>query len=332
VDKSGPKGEVRNPIGDQAKLNRAEGFGGLMYNRIVVPLDGSELAAGILPYVRSLARQLEVPVTLLQVIDPEVVSSYTTAADPRQVDTVAAAMKVRSGEYLDSLRSSFAQALPVDHLIEMGNPAETIVKVAARDPGILIAMATHGRSGFQRWTMGSVADKVLHASSNHLFLMRPRAEPAKPHQEQPLTKIVVPLDGSKVAETILPSVVALAQKMGAEILLVRAYTLPLSTYSAEEDFSPNIGELQAELKVEATQYLDRIVQELKAKGVAKVSGVVLEGSAAAEVIDFATKTPDSIVAMCTHGRSGMRRWVLGSITERVVQFSGDPVLIIRSQS
>jgi nucleotide-binding universal stress UspA family protein len=303
-----------------------------MYNRIVVPLDGSELAAGILPYVRSLARQLEVPVTLLQVIDPEVVSSYTTAADPRQYDTVAAAMKASSGEYLDNLRPSFAQALPVDHLIEMGNPAETILKVAARDPGTLIAMATHGRTGLQRWTVGSVADKVLHASSNHLLLIRPRAEPAKPHQEQLLTKIIVPLDGSKLAETILPSVMELARKMTAEILLVRTYTLPLSTYSAEEDFAPNIGELQEELRAEAKEYLDRTAQDLKEKGTARVSTVLLEGSAAAEIVDFAKKTPDNIVAMCTHGRSGMRRWIMGSVTERVVQYSGDPVLIFRSQS
>ena len=304
-----------------------------MYTQIIVPVDGSTLAEGVLPYVRSLARQLELPVTLLQVIDPEVVSSYTTARDMSQYDTIMAAMKVSSDEYLRKAASLFGEPLKVDSLIEMGSPADTIVRVAARDSRALIAMATHGRSGFQRWTMGSVADKVLHAASNHLLLIRPREEGGKkPSEEEPLTKIVVPLDGSKLAERVLPDIMELAQKMSAEIILLRAYALPLSTYwVGEEDQAPNITELQARVRLEAKEYLDAKVEELKAKGFEKVSSVLLEGFGPAEIINFANKTSDNMIAMCTHGRSGMKRWVLGSVTERVVQASGDPVLVIRAQ-
>jgi nucleotide-binding universal stress UspA family protein len=78
--------------------------------------------------------------------------------------------------------------------------------------------------------------------------------------------------------------------------------------------------------------MERMAEELKGKGMDKVSAVVVEGLGAAEIIDFAQKTPDNLVAMCTHGRSGVGRWVLGSVTERVVQNSGDPVLVIRAAS
>lgn len=303
-----------------------------MYTKIIVPVDGSTLAEGVLPYVRSLARQLELPVTLLQVIDPEVVSSYTTARDVSQYDTIMAAMKVSSDEYLRKAAALFGEPLRVDSLIEMGSPADTIVRVAARDSRTLIAMATHGRSGFQRWTMGSVADKVLHAASNHLLLIRPREEGGKkPNEEEPLTTIVVPLDGSQLAEKVLPDIVELAQKMSAEIILLRAFALPLSIYwVGEEDQPPNIDELQGRVRLEAKEYLDAKVEELKAKGLEKVSSVLLEGFGPGEIIDFANKTSDNMIAMCTHGRSGMKRWVLGSVTERVVQASGDPVLVIRA--
>jgi nucleotide-binding universal stress UspA family protein len=304
-----------------------------MYTKIIIPLDGSILAEGVLPYVRTLARQVELPVTLLQVIDPEVVSSYTTARDRSQYETVLGAMKVSGDEYLRKTASLFGEPLKVDWLIEIGSPADTIVRVGARDPRALLAMATHGRSGFQRWTMGSVADKVLHAAFNHLLLIRPREEGGQePEKEESLTKIVAPLDGSALAETVLPHVMELARKMSAEIILLRAYALPLSVYgTGEGDYVPtNIDELEAQIRLEAQEYLDAKVEELKAKSAGKVSSVVLEGFGPGEIIDFAKKTPDNMIAMCTHGRSGVKRWVLGSVTERVVQASGDPVLVIRA--
>jgi len=303
-----------------------------MYTKILVPLDGSELAEGVLPYVRSLARELQLPVTLLQVIDPDIISAFADPAQKHYFDNVAAGMKMSSADYLRKLVPSFAHSLKVDAAVEIGKPAETIVSKAASDPGTLIAMATHGRSGIQRWIMGSVADKVLHATGNHLLLVRPRGEPTTINEAAPLKSIVIPLDGSGLAETVLPYAIELAQKLKAEIILLRAYALPASIYNVTDEYVPNLEQLNAQLRSETKEYLDGKVQELKGKGVDKVSGILLEGYGAAEIIDFAKKTPANIVAMCTHGRSGVGRWVLGSVTERVVKNSGDPVLVIRAQS
>jgi nucleotide-binding universal stress UspA family protein len=304
-----------------------------MYKRMIVPLDGSELAEGVLPYARSLARALEGPVTLLQVIDPDIISAFTNPAHKRYFDNVAAGMKMNSADYLRKLAPSFAQPAKVDQLVEVGKAAETIVSKAGDDPGTLIAMATHGRSGFQRWILGSVAAKVLHATHNPLLLIRPREQSAPIHEEARLKSIVVPLDGSELAASVLPLVMELAKKMQAEIILLRAYALPLSVYGfSDEDYVPNMDELNAQVRLEAKEYLERTVEELKGKGMEKVSSVVVEGLGAAEIIEFAQKTPGNLVAMCTHGRSGVGRWVMGSVTERVVQYSGDPVLVIRAAS
>jgi nucleotide-binding universal stress UspA family protein len=303
-----------------------------MYTRIIVPLDGSEVAEGVLPYARCLARGLAIPVTLLQVIDPDIISAFADPAQKRYFDNIAAGMKMQSGAYLRELIPSFPAPSRVDAAVKVGEPAETIVDFGTKDSGALIAMATHGRSGFRRWVMGSIADKVLRAASNHMLLVRPLDGATSASDEAPLKSLVVPLDGSDLAEAVLPHAVELARALEAEVVLLRAHALPLTMYSGSEDYVPNIEELNAQLRQEAKDYLDEKVEVLKEKGLEKVSAVLLEGYGAAEIVDFAKKTPANLVAMCTHGRSGVRRWVLGSVTERVVQNSGDPVLVIRAHS
>ena len=301
-----------------------------MYTRIIAPLDGSPLPERVVPYVRTLARELRLPVTLLQVIDPNLIASFSHPAQKPHFDDIAAGMKAKSVGYLRELAPSFGEFVKVDPSVEIGNPAEAIIGKAAGDPKILIAMTTHGRSSGQRWVMGSVAGKVLRAARNHLLLVRPDDEPVKINEEILLKTVLVPLDGSKLAEKALPVAMELAQAIRAEIILLRAYALAMSIYSADEDFAPQIDQLNGRLRVEAEDYLDRKVRELKEKGIEKVSSVLLEGPGPTEIIDFAKKTPDNLVAMCTHGRSGIGRWVLGSVTERVAQYTGDPVLIVRA--
>ena len=84
------------------------------------------------------------------------------------------------------------------------------------------------------------------------------------------------------------------------------------------------------MRDEALAYLERKAEEMKKLGVDKVSHVAEYGLAADEIISFARKTPDNLIAMCTHGHSGVKRWVLGSVTETVVRHSADPVLVIRA--
>jgi len=146
--------------------------------------------------------------------------------------------------------------------------------------------------------------------------------------EAGLTTVVVPLDGSALAEQVLPHVVDLAKKLKAKLILMRAYALPPAV-SANE-YGTYMEELVKQLESETLEYLAQKAKEAKAMGVENVEPIASFGYGAEEIIKLGRQTPDNFIAMCTHGRSGVKRWVLGSVTERVVQHSGDPVLIIRA--
>lgn len=303
-----------------------------MYSKILVPLDGSTAAECALPLVRALARRLAIPVQLLGVIDLREISRSVSAAEGLFLDRLAEDESRQSTEYLGKIAKSLGAATATTRC-EKGGAAETIVETAAADKDSLIVMATHGRSGLNRFLLGSVAEKVLRASANPLLLVK-ATEPIVTEGEAPLTSIVVPLDGSDLAEGVLPTVTELARALDLEVFLVRAYAIPYGAYSAGEGFYDPVH-LEAFLNIlkeETFDYLDRKVAELKRKGLAKVSFVAKEGLSADEIIKFARETPDNLVAMSSHGRSGIKRWVLGSVTETVVRHSGDPVLVLRATS
>jgi nucleotide-binding universal stress UspA family protein len=146
-----------------------------------------------------------------------------------------------------------------------------------------------------------------------------------------LKRIMVPLDGSTLAELVLPEAEELARKMDLEMVLVRAYAVPTPLYTAET-YTYNIQELWDQISKEAEDYLAEKVRQLQAQGVKTVSAMPVAGVAAEKIIDLAREKTASLVAMCTHGRTGVGRWVMGSVTERVVRHSDNPVLVIRAAS
>ncbi len=297
-----------------------------MYTKMLIPLDGSKVAEQVLPYARCLARKLSIPIELLQAADPEALALLTDPAHSRYADTVWAD-KINSGKtYLDAVARSFEGAC-VQCVVEKGKAEDVVIDRAAADKNTLIVMATHGRSGIQRWLLGSVADKVLHGSSNHMLLVR-SSEEGKNGGEAVLKTVVVPLDGSALAEQVLPIIGELAKKIALKVVVLRAYGLPPSVTG--DEYGTYMEELINQIESEARDYLAAKVDEAKQNGMNDVASVVKFGYGADEIISLARETPDNLVAMCTHGRSGMTRWVLGSVTERVVRHSGDPVLIIRA--
>lgn len=298
----------------------------IMYTRLLIPLDGSNVAEQVLPYARFFAKALTAPVELLGVVDPAPLADFSNVWEGRHLDRLVAEEISGTSLYLDATARSFDRA-QVKCSVLKGTPEEVIIETAAADEKTLIVMATHGRSGIQRWLLGSVADKVLHGATNHLLLIR-ASEQGKTDGEANLKTVVVPLDGSPLAEMALPYVEDLAKQMKLELVLMRAYALPPAV-SADE-YGTYSDELIAHIETETRDYLAGKVEEMKGKGFANISSVMNLGYGAQEIITLARNTPDNFIAMCTHGRSGIRRWVLGSVTERVVRHSGDPVLIIQA--
>jgi nucleotide-binding universal stress UspA family protein len=182
----------------------------------------------------------------------------------------------------------------------------------------------------RRWLLGSVASKVVQTAANPLLMIRP-TEDTNESQEPKLDRILVPLDGSGLAEKILPHVRALAETNNVEIHLLRVYTLPPDAYVvADGVIAQGPAPYREELKKEAQTYLDGVMAGLRADGLQRVIATALEGDPAGEIIDLARKTPNDLIAISTHGRSGIGRWVLGSVAEKVVQHSRGPVLLVRA--
>ena len=286
-----------------------------MYTKILVPLDGSSLAEEILSYVRIFAEVYGVPVELLRVNDPDI---RTPSWPP-----------LPGGEYLQRIAGALPRSLRVDCVEESGKPAAVIVERAKSDPACIIAMATHGLSGARRWLLGSVASRVAHTTTNPLLFIRP-AEAGEQARRPELKIVFVPLDGSGLAEKILPHVITLGKRMTLEVHLVRVYTLPADAYLVGNGvYMQALTQQREVIQKEAEDYLAGKVEQLRAEGLDQVISTAIEGDPAGEIIDLARRTPDNLVAMSSHGKSGITQWVLGSVAEKVIHHSRDPVLVIR---
>jgi nucleotide-binding universal stress UspA family protein len=302
----------------------------MMYSKILIPLDGSRTAENVLPLARCFARGLQVPVELLGIVDIAEMARHVSADQASMVRTMVDDATRGFGDYLERVAKNF----PIGNVqctVRRGNAAEAIIESAALEKNTLIAMATHGRSGLDRWLLGSIAEKVLRGASNPVLLVRAKEEKSLAWEMATLKRVIVPLDGSELSERILPWVQALAKNLDLDVIVLGIYGSPVKAAAASEGFY-NTAQLEAfvaELRAETSGYLAGKAEEMKRAGFEKVSIVAKEGLSADEIMAFARHTPDSLVAMCTHGRSGVKRWMLGSVTETVVRHSGAPVLVVR---
>ncbi len=308
-----------------------------MYQRMLVMLDGSELAEVVFTYAKELAGRLDLDVILLHVYSPALREfvpmhqAYIKGAAKtvrRQAQEVQKVLGIEPG----------GKPIKVRGELTMGYPADEILRYADENAVDLILMASHGRSGIKRWVMGSVADKVLRASKVPVWLVRAGVEKETPYDQWPTKTIIVPLDGSKSAESVLPHVEVLAKQRGTEplnVALLRVCDLPVtpSYYSPELSGVPlNWGEYMeqeiARSKQVAKEYLAEVARRLKDIGISVQSEVTV-GKAADEIVNYTNKNPFSIIVMTTQGRSGLRRLVYGSVTESVLLGVPSPILLVR---
>jgi nucleotide-binding universal stress UspA family protein len=298
-----------------------------MFSRMLIPLDGSKTAENVLPYARRLAAVAHGAVELLGVVEMAEIAGDIPPNQATYAEALIREAVRNSTEYLENLAKTFRNG-KVRCTVEQGRPEDVITAAAAAESDTLIAMATHGRSGVSRWLLGSVTEKVLRGTVNPLLVVRAPGD-SKAGGEAALTSVIVPLDGSEIAETILSPVAGLARALEMQVILLRVYGVPLATYGGDDYYVPDYLELKDQIKDEANSYLNSRATWLRQQGVAEVSTVIIEGSAADAIISMARKTPDNLVAMSPYGRSGLQRWILGSVTEKVVRHCEDPVLIVR---
>ncbi len=301
-----------------------------MFTKLLVPLDGSKTAEKALPYARYLAQDKNLVIELLAVVDVANMATHMTAERALHLDTMVDDAVRASEKYLQAIAGTLPAA-KIKSVVESGRPEEVIIEKAAAEQNTLITMATHGRSGMNRWLLGSVAEKVLRGTSNPVLLIR-ATENTRTEDGPTLKSLIVPLDGSDLAEKVLPTAVELAKQRNLEIVLIRAYNIPTTAYAGVEGYALPMDDLLKGMREEACEYLENKATDVKKLGIGRVSFTAKEGLAADEIISFAKTLPSGLIAMSTHGRSGVRRWVLGSVTETVVRHSENPVLVIRAST
>jgi nucleotide-binding universal stress UspA family protein len=299
-----------------------------MYEKIVVPLDGSELAEVALPYVEELASRLKTEVTLLQVISRayHVYSSGEGTGRISYTDEEMRPLKARAGDYLKKVASRLeGKGINTRTEVGVGIAADEIIKLADENSTGLVTMSTHGRSGVSRWALGSVADKVVRGTKQPVALIRAKGARPDVREKDILDKALVPLDGSKESEAVIPYIEELATKLGVEVTLLHML--------APNDYIHSEAQLKQmeSLRAPAKDYIESVAAKLKQKGIvaiAKFSEIGL-GVEAEEIIKLADETHVDLVAMSTHGRSGIGRWVIGSIADRVLHEGNTPLLLVR---
>jgi nucleotide-binding universal stress UspA family protein len=283
--------------------------------RILVPLDGSDLSAEVVWQVRRLLLGFEAEVELYTVVVPILESWRERQEDRPDRESRHLDLRVEDARrHLKKAGKHLAEAATrVVHEVEIGDAADMILRRAARTHPSLIAMATHGRSGPSRWVRGSVAQRVLRESPAPILMVNPawRDEVQGIH----FRRILVPIDGSERSASILPLVVEFAKVFEAEVILQRVWVPPTpDSAEAEREMASRLEPTRAELEEAG------LVVRVRAGA----------GRPAAEILDAAEEEDVDLVAMSTHGSSGPARWFYGSVTEKVLRRCSRPLLVKRT--
>jgi len=294
-----------------------------MYKRILVPLDGSSAAEIALPYAEEIATKFEAEIILASVSELAAVETdhlYRSYLE-RITEQVQRQLKGWGAKEEARVKSE----------ILLGKPASEILRYADENNVSLITMASRGRSSRGPWLLGNIAAKVLRATDKPVLLIRASADNAALQQRRLVRKILVPLDGSELGEVAIPYAEALAQVLGAEIVLFQAFTPPTleGAYRYSSIPATTLKEAEEHIRESTMAYLDSLGKAFRKKGLT-ISSVVRSGSAADQILEYAEANQIDLIAMSTHGRSGIGRWVLGSVTDKVLHAGDTAVLTVRA--
>lgn len=325
-----------------------------MFQRILVPLDGSSRAERAIPVAARIARATHGSVLLLRVVNiqarygPYLYEPYPSTP-PVFVQEILDTELVKVQYYLaDIAQSESLAGIKAETKALPGLAAQTILEIARVQRVDLIVMCSHGRTGFKRWVLGSVAQKIVRHSTLPLLLLREDSSaPVDLHSDatHPLRALVA-LDGSPFAEaSLIPAahlVAALAAPAQGALHLAQIVS-PL-VMSSEKEYTQGGDAMREQVLREATTYLSTVTEHIR-NGLAAELGLNVTWSvgmkediadALIRMAELGEETGSyevegcDLIAMATHGRSGLQRWMMGSITERVLDGTKQPLLIVRS--
>ena len=290
--------------------------------KILVPLDGSVLAEKTLASAAVLAKATGATLLLLRVQEPLV-----HMADQELYEQVAQLKEDTAHKYLNGVASrSEMEGITRELLTVKGAVAESIIECAVENKVDLIMMSSHGRSGISRWIYGSVAEKLMRQAPCAMIVLQSKADKLLFSQK----RILVTLDGSALAEQAIEPALMIAQAVGAELVLLRVVGVIQVAIDSVDPLvmMQDLRQLEEREMVEAQAYLQRMQNSLTGSNTS-VQIEVLNGPIAETILAYTDGHKFDLVAMSSHGRSGVSRWFYGSVTEKVLRGSCCAMLITR---
>lgn len=292
--------------------------------QIVIPIDVTSDSTLAVDLARTIARAGD-EVVLIHVI-PLLNTSGILLPKAISVDAIAREIRDDVKRRLEIVvdEARMPEGVRVRSIIVDGNPGEEIVKYASRPESWIVIMETAGKGAAKRMMIGSVADHVARSSPVPVLLVRESAE--REPVSLAVKRIVVPLDISKRSHTALPFAAEFAKRMAAPVELVSVRTIDGNAYLYGAAFSiAAYEEIDAGLQRQVRLVLNSAETELTKQGVA-TSSTILTGPIAPSIEEMLL--PGDLVVMTSHGRSGVRRWLLGSVAEHLVRHGSAPVLLV----
>jgi len=286
------------------------------YRKILVPLDGTELAEKALPYAKSIAKLKNSKVILFAV-------SLTIFVERRD-RLFSSYLEVKAEELREEgINASVATSY--------GDVAQEIVKYTNNNKLDLIVMATHGYSGAKQWMFGSITQKVLYSTEIPVLLIKTKSA----NITGEFNRILVPVDGSPFSESTFPFAADLTRNTKKEILLLHICEPPVVPSYGLRPINPTWkkyrDEMWEEMEKLSTIYLRKAMAELKKKKVKVKSRVIRAqtGEVTKTILQVSKEENVDLIVIATQGRAGVRRWVYGNVANKIVEGFSLPILLVR---
>lgn len=302
-----------------------------MFDPILVPLDGSQLAECVLPHVVAIAQSFNAEITLLRILEQNQTGSSAQLFDLLnwQINKTKAVL------YLEKTKARFQESgLRARTSVLEGLEAEGITEYAQNQGIKLIVLSSHGRNGLTQWGISNVTQKIILGSLTSLLIIRAHQsgeQPAKLSKTPLYQRILVPLDGSQRAENVLPIITQLAHFHQSQIHLAQVVQTP--EMARQMPPSPEDIDLSNRLvtrnREEAVRYLEQVKSRSILEGIAVQTHLITSDNAAVALHQLAEQEQIDLVTLSAHGYSGMHQWPYGSMVNNFIMYGKISLLIVQ---
>jgi nucleotide-binding universal stress UspA family protein len=300
-----------------------------MYKVIMVPTDGSGFDREAIRVALRMGERCDAKVRLVRVLATG--SFFGMAAAAEGTAVAADIVRTERDKALSELYALAAECratskadISVD--LHAGPINDVLQGYARRNDVDLIVISTHARSGLSRLSLGSVTDSLIRHTTIPVLVVKPSTSYLNPQAREVFRRIVVPLDGSSLAEQILPRVLMLAKLEDAEITLLNV--LVPQSYSRKEIADSSLPWWDKDISV-AQSYLFRIAGKLRRAGVPVTTDIVISENIAGAIGDFASREKADLIAIATHGRGGLNRVLHGSVADAIMHSTRMSMLVFK---